>query len=338
MFVMQLTSKDTSNARPKPVARSRQMDIVPACSRPITSVAIAFAEREASLYAFCAVSEEQTWSGIVAAGSPDAAALDVIDRLRADVPPLDRIRVITDLPPTSRLWKCRHDIAAALPGVFLEQSSRADRPLLATACAGLPGDTSANAAAAPQVVQESHPQLPQEPVWVASDGSVRQKFVGCGWLASTGEYGLLHYRHSSRELGTKKVLVSELRAVADAVQKLRGRQMTLMCDCKFAVAMVRRWMNGHDVLPDGYRTYRENGGTPALISARQTIYEERSRITPVWVRGHQGEPLNEGADGLARLASRFAMGNSGLDKPEYRRRAKGLAAAFSETFNEQRSA
>jgi broad specificity phosphatase PhoE len=32
----------------------------------------------------------------------------------------------------------------------------------------------------------------------------------------------------------------------------------------------------------------------------------------VWAKGHRGEPLNEGADALARLASRYATGTSEL--------------------------
>ncbi|MGE2736059.1 hypothetical protein [Mycolicibacterium vaccae] len=46
---------------------------------------------------------------------------------------------------------------------------------------------------------------------------------------------------------------------------------------------------------------RLSGKTPGLVRAQRMIYEERERITPVWVKGQRGEPLNEGADALARL-------------------------------------
>lgn len=97
--------------------------------------------------------------------------------------------------------------------------------------------------------------------------------------------------------------------------------------------MVKRWMAGDDVLPEGYATYRESGKTPGLVRAQRMIHEDGDRITPVWVKGHRGEPLNEGADALARLASRYALGDSPLDGAEYHRRAEDLAATFSREFN-----
>jgi hypothetical protein len=125
---------------------------------------------------------------------------------------------------------------------------------------------------------------------------VRGKVTGYGWLASSGEFGLQGFPHSRKQIGPEVVLVAELRAIGKAVHELRGRDITLLIDSKPAVAMVKRWMAGDDVLP-------------------------------------QGEPLNEGADALARLASRYVLGRSGLDADEYRRRAEDLAQAFSAEFN-----
>ncbi len=88
----------------------------------------------------------------------------------------------------------------------------------------------------------------------------------------------------------------------------------------------------------GYLAYRESGKTPGLVRARQMIFEDRARITPLWVKGHRGEPLNEGADALARLASRYALGDSALDAAEYHRRASDLAVTFSREFTRARSA
>ena len=45
---------------------------------------------------------------------------------------------------------------------------------------------------------------------------------------------------------------------------------------------------------------------------QQLIHAQRDRLTPIWVRSHQDEPLNEGADALARLTSRYATGTSEL--------------------------
>ncbi|KWX57052.1 ribonuclease HI [Mycobacterium sp. NAZ190054] len=304
---------------PKPMATARPIDIAPARPRPMLSVAIALARRGESRYRYSARSDERRWTGTVDAESVDTAVLDVIRRIR-EACDVKRIRFLVQLPPRSMLWALRDEIALLMPGVWIERPRLSDETLVRQACAGL------------------RDVAPAGPVWVATDGSVRGKITGYGWLASTGEYGLQGFRHSTKLIGPKVVLVAELRAIGAAVQKLRGRDITVLSDSRLAVAMVQRWMAGDDVLPEGYAVYRESGKTPGLVRAQQMIYEERDRITPVWVKGHRGEPLNEGADALARLASRYALGDSGLGGPEYHRRAQDLAETFSQEFNRERTA
>ena len=62
---------------------------------------------------------------------------------------------------------------------------------------------------------------------------------------------------------------------------------------------------------------------------QRRIHAEGSRITLRWVPGHCGEPLNEGADALARLASRYRRGDRDLNDDEYRCRAAGIAKGFA---------
>jgi ribonuclease HI len=62
------------------------------------------------------------------------------------------------------------------------------------------------------------------------------------------------------------------------------------------------------------------------------MYLNRERLDIRWIRSHQGEPLNEGADALARLASRYVKGDSELSAAAYRERAGGLASAFAAEF------
>ncbi|MFN6544543.1 hypothetical protein [Mycolicibacterium nivoides] len=42
--------------------------------------------------------------------------------------------------------------------------------------------------------------------------------------------------------------------------------------------------------------------------------------------------MNEGADALARLGSRYRRGDADLDEDEYHRRAAGIAQAFAAEF------
>lgn len=310
---------NTETAAPKPVARPRSIDVVPAQPRPIMSVAIVFACQGGPRFRYSARSATHRWTGTVEAESVETATVDVIRRVRKEAD-IERLRCLVQLPPRSTLWALRDEIALLIPGVCVERPRLSDEQLVRAALEGLRDDA------------------PAGPVWVATDGSVRGNVTGYGWLASSGEYGLWGFRHTPKQFGPQVVLVAELRAIAMAVAKLRGRDITVLSDSRPAVAMVKRWMAGEKVLPEGYTVHREDGKTAGLVKAQRMIRAERDRITPVWVKGHQGEPLNEGADALARLASRHALRGSELDAEEYHRRADGLAEAFSAEFNRQRSA
>ena len=132
---------------------------------------------------------------------------------------------------------------------------------------------------------------------------------------------MLGFRHSTKQIGTKVVLISELRAIGQAVRKLRGRDITPLSDSKLAVAMVKKRIDGDDVQPRDYTIERGDGKEAGLVTAQWLIHAQRDRLTPVWAKDHRGEPLNEGADALARLASRYATGTSELTNAEYHRHA-----------------
>lgn len=302
---------------PKPQAAPRPVDIMLARPRPQQTVAMAVADVGGSRFRYSARSNTQQWNGTVQADAADTAVLDAIRKVQRETG-AERTRFVLQVSIRSVLWALRDEIALLMPGVFIDRPRLDDESLLRAALSGLRRATESPG-----------------PVWVATDGSVRGSFTGYGWLASSGEHGLQGFRHSTRLIGDDVVLVAELRAIGQAVQKLRGRDLTVLSDSKRAIAMAHRWMNGDDVLPAGYATYRESGKTPGLVRARQLIREDRDRITLVWVKGHRGEPLNEGADALARLASRYARGDSGLDGAEYHRRAEDLATTFSKEFTKQ---
>ena len=190
-------------------------------------VAVAVAERGNCLFRYSARSDEQRWAGTVEAESADTALLDVIGRIR-ETSDVERIRFVLHAPPRSMLWALRDEVALLMPGVWIERPRLSDEKLMRQACAGL-------REAAPAPAAEATAEA--APMCVATDGSVRGKITGYGWLASTGEYGLQGFRHSTKLIGPKVVLVAELRAIGMAVQKLRGRDITVLSDSKLAV----RW-------------------------------------------------------------------------------------------------
>ena len=306
---------------PLPQPRPRRFDLVFAQPRPITSVAIALSPLSAG-YQYFAHGEHCSWSGVTGAPNAEAAVLDAIEQIRAGRPPAERLRFVVDLPGPSPLWQHAQQIADAAPGIWVQRAAAADQPLLAGALARLPHRRQ------PAPVEPIRADLP--PVTVAADGSVRGRHAGYGWLASSGDYGLAGYRSSAKRLGTQPVLVAELYAIGQAVCGLPDRHVTVLSDSQGAVAMANRWRAGDRILPPGYVASPE--GLGCLTKLQHIFRTDAARIELRWVRGHCGHSLNEGADTLARLSSRYRRGDRDLDEQEYHRRAAGIARAFAAEF------
>ena len=305
-----------------PVPRARPQTFRPVFAQPrsFVSVAISLAEFDGG-YRYVAVDGRRSWRGDVAAPNLETAVLDAVEQLRAGLSPCDRIQFVVDVPPDSPLWRYTGHLAAILPDVGLERPTASSRRLVEAA-----RETVRQIGAEPDAPASSA----LEAVIVAADGSVRGKHAGFGWLTSTGEYGLGRFRCGVKLTGPMPVLVAELRAIGAACQAFAGRQVKVSSDSRQAVAMATRWMRGEWVMPAGY--YGDADGRCRLAVMAQHICAERDRIDVRWVRGHCGEPLNEGADALARLGSRHERGDRDLDADEYHRRAKGIAEAFAAEY------
>ena len=79
--------------RPKPFAGPRRSDLAYASPRPITAVAIGFADKEWPACRYHIASTEQTHSsGVAHADTAEAAVLDVIRQVLADSAGTDRVR------------------------------------------------------------------------------------------------------------------------------------------------------------------------------------------------------------------------------------------------------
>lgn len=319
---------------PKPQQRPRRIDVTPAPTHRIATVAIAVRHASDGVFRYHAVGADQRWSGQVDAPNKEVAIVDAMAAIRASAPEMDRVRFLVSLQATSPLWRQTDEIAALLPGASVEWPRATGLSLMEAARAGLVPPVVGRPQPEPALRPQGTTPSPRDasPLTVATDGSVRGGFTGYGWLASNGQFGLHGVRHSKFRHGTKVVLISELRAIGDAVRKLRDTPLTLVSDSKLAIWMATRWMNGDDVLPPGYTTERANGTPAGLVTARQLIHTRRDQITLRWAKGHQGEPLNEGADALARLARRYGAGAPDLTPAEYHHRAEGLAAALSKEF------
>ncbi|MGB3485885.1 MAG: ribonuclease H family protein [Mycobacterium sp.] len=283
-------------------------------TRPIRTIALQVDTVDGETQ-FCAVDGDHSWSGRVNAPNLETAVLDAAAQIRAQSTVRDRVRLLVDLDADSHLWAHASEVAMLLPGVSIEAPGPFDQALMTAAAGGL------------------QPAAPVEgpPLVVATDGSVRGKFTGYGWLADSGDFDLRGFPHAGWQVGTSAVLISELRAIDNAIRHLPQRSLTVLTDSREAITMLQKWMAGEDTLPAGYTTERRSG-TAGLVEARERIRLQQNRINLCWVPGHTGDLLNEGADALARLASRYAQGDPQLSRTQYRERAAGIAEAFSTAF------
>ncbi len=313
---------------PKPQARPRRNDLPAPQTWSTKTIALAVTHAGGATFRyFAAAATGETWSGAVQARNKPAAIFDAIVRIHSDRGGAERIRYVVRLGASSPLWRHTVELSALLPGASVEPVTTDELSLMKEANSGLAQDL-----APPPPPPEGLPDAT-----VATDGSVRDKVTGYGWVASCGDYALRAFRHHTSQVGASVVLIAELRAISKAVSKLRHRQLTLLTDSRLALQMTKRWMDGDTVLPSGYTTERANGSAGLVVAQRQ-IFDQRDRLEIQWVPGHQGNALNEGADALARLASRFTAGGSGLTHDEYKSRAEGIAAAFAAEFNRSQQA
>ncbi|WP_304106552.1 RNase H family protein [Mycolicibacterium bacteremicum] len=296
-------------AAPTPMARPRA-DLTYARPRPVETIAIDVTSA-GNGYRCIAVGETWSRSTVLAAPNPEVAALDIITELTDRDLAGRRICFVLNLTGGNPLRRHFGEIGSGTGDWWIERPDRRHRCLIAAAVA---------------LREELVSAQDFAPAIVAADGSVRGKHAGFGWLASTGDYGLAGYRSSTRRAGAEPVLVAELCAIGDAVTHLPGRLLTVLSDCRTAVAMANRWMNGEPVLPAGYPD------DEPLHVFQHRIHADAGRLDIRWVKGHHGHPLNEGADALARLASRHRRGDQDVQGDEYARRAAGIAEAFAAEY------
>lgn len=257
-------------------------------------------------YWFHAVDGERSWAGQFEASDRDAATVEAVRRIQRESPQLSRLRIVTRLDSTSTLLG-----PEALPGVLIEEPATGDA-LIKAAASGLTAD----------VLKGPSPDF--APIRVAVNASVRSHVTGYGWLADTGDFGLLGMQHHTEQV------VAELSAVDDAIRRLPYERLTLVTDSRQLLDTMRRWIVGGDVLPDG-RTAESADLTEPLRRIRVCQYRMNVLSTP----GRHTALLYDGADELARLAARFVDHGNTMTSTEYREEASGIAELFADAFRRQ---
>lgn len=163
---------------------------------------------------------------------------------------------------------------------------------------------------------------------VAADGSVRRfraNHVGSAYVDDAGDWWMQWFVYDRRLPERTVVLQAELRAIRNAFTK-HEHPVTVLSDSQTAVDLMTSWRAGRLVPIVGYC-----GRTLTNFSQRVAAHPEQFKVQ--WVPGHQGHALNEGADTLARLASRIIRDDVKLkDVPG---RAAGIAEAFAAAYRKE---
>lgn len=140
-------------------------------------------------------------------------------------------------------------------------------------------------------------------VYVATDGSVNRFFKGgsYGWIASNGEYGYGFIPRSS-----SNPLLYELYAISNMLSEIKTKsKICILVDNRLAIKLAK----DAEFAANSKITLQEK-------KVAQYIHKKlagKSHISFSWVKAHNGHPLNEGADRLARnvrLGSSFEQDKS----------------------------
>jgi len=135
---------------------------------------------------------------------------------------------------------------------------------------------------------------------IATDGSVcggRGGGGSYGWVCEDGTYGM-------GPVDTTDILVAEIKAVTAALYHANPyRNIRILTDSKPAITHIER--SAIDISGVG----NTRNVTKALRKLHERM-EKHASVEIVWVRAHNGNPLNDGADRLARMARQTKDGVS----------------------------
>jgi ribonuclease HI len=129
-----------------------------------------------------------------------------------------------------------------------------------------------------------------------------------GWAAATFECGGDRFWHLFGHLSSTSNNRAEALGVLGAIEWTpAGSNLTVRSDSELTINILRG-------------TYKVRANTDVWDVIRETIASKALQLAPEWVRGHAGDPLNELADRLSKMA---ASGGTHVDD---RREVRQLAA------------
>lgn len=159
----------------------------------------------------------------------------------------------------------------------------------------------------------SIPVTPRRLITAASDGGYHAQYGGggYGWIRDDGVYGYGAAR------GVSSALEAELHALLNLVKHAPARSTLLIhVDSRSAIDVVNfegQTSRGADI----------SGKAQTLVERILWFKEHKTPFTLHWVKGHNGHPLNDAADRLARLSRQST--DFGTPRDAVRAIAQGIA-------------
>jgi ribonuclease HI len=152
-------------------------------------------------------------------------------------------------------------------------------------------------------------------MWLAyTDGACAPSNPGpCGWGAvlvpPNGTGNTEHYGF----IGPGTNQIAELSAAIEALNLIpAGAAIELVSDSQYVLKGISEWRVGWE--RRGFKNSKGEAVANLALWKRLFALVDARKVTTRWVRGHNGDPLNERADALANLALR-TKGHGGLPPP-----------------------
>lgn len=307
---------------PIPVARPLAAGIVFPTALPTRRLHIALAPDGPDHFRYLAVCDDRSWQGAGQSPFARAVLLDALVDVRRDVDTAVVLRVAARVPGSGLSDGHAAGIEAHLPRLWIARAEGSDRAALDDLEDRL-------------IRQIRHRSRSADPLVIATDGSAFGRFTGHSWLAESGRFGLSGHKEHTHVRGSL-ALLAELRAIDAAIKDNPYQRLHILTDCRPALSVLDRWRRGDDrphhidfaweCVPDEVRELRD------------AVQSDAGLLSFSWTPGHRGLPLNEGADGLARLALRRLRGREVIPRARFAETADGLAEAFATTYRAARSA
>ena len=149
-----------------------------------------------------------------------------------------------------------------------------------------------------------------------TDGSCPLNPGPGGWAVVVAEDGeVVAKLHGGTEQATNNTM--EMTAVLEAMRFAKtnypGQAVEIICDSEYVVKGCNEWMVGWKA-----KGWRKKGGPIKNLALWKALDQAFNPITMTltWIKGHDGDEMNELADHLAGLGSAYAAGREVEDPAE----------------------